>query len=263
MYRAFHERDLDRASRGCDVRRWEAVITSAIAAARRKPLAPDTLSERAAAIGLLIPVLLIGGLSALSSTNGSAAPITIGNIELLAGVGLELFLTVTVGVWLWRSGWRPHRSATLPFHHQDLARGLGLWVSAIFSVAVWAVLCRALLPDLLAISKETELLGAPSFWVSLSFSIYNAIFEELLWLGLGFAALRRFGTFPAAAISIGLRLLAHAYQGPLALVTVLPIGVLFTVYYVRTRRMWPIVVAHAFQDTLALTLLARAAGASS
>jgi membrane protease YdiL (CAAX protease family) len=89
------------------------------------------------------------------------------------------------------------------------------------------------------------------------------VFEELLWLGLGLAAFRRLGIVPAAAVSVGLRLLAHAYQGPLALVTVLPIGVLFTAYYIRTRRLWPIVVAHAFQDTLALSLLARAANLDS
>ena len=135
-----------------------------------------------------------------------------------------------------------------------------MWVSAILSVACWAMVCKAVAPDLLAISKETQLLGAPSFWVSLLFSIYNAVFEELLWLALGMAAFRRFGVVPAAAISVALRLLAHAYQGPLALITVLPIGVLFTVYYIRTRRLWPIIVAHAFQDILALTLLARSAG---
>jgi membrane protease YdiL (CAAX protease family) len=235
------------------------VITTATSTVRRKLLTPDTLSERTAAIGLLIPVLLMVGLAALARTDGSAAPITISDAELLAGLALQLFLSATVGVWLWRSGWRPHRSATLPFHHQDLARGMGLWVSAILSVACWAMLCRLAVPDLLAISKETQLLGAPSFWVSLAFSLYNAVFEELLWLGLGMAAFRRFGVAPAAAISIALRLLAHAYQGPLALVTVLPIGVLFTVYYIRSRRIWPIVVAHAFQDTLALTLLARSA----
>ena len=223
-------------------------------------MTPDALPERTAAIGLLIPVLLTVGVAALTPADGSSAPITVSDAELLWGLVVELFLTATVGVWMWRAGWRPHRSATLPFHHQDLARGMGLWVSAIVSVALWALLCRALFPDLLAISRETQLLGAPRFWVSLAFSIYNAVFEELLWLGLGLAAFRRFGIVPAAAVSIGLRLLAHAYQGPLALVTVLPIGILFTVYYIRTRRIWPVVVAHAFQDTLALTLLARSAG---
>jgi membrane protease YdiL (CAAX protease family) len=40
------------------------------------------------------------------------------------------------------------------------------------------------------------------------------------------------------------------------LVAILPIGVVFTGYYVRTRRIWPVVLAHGFQDLLALGYLA-------
>jgi membrane protease YdiL (CAAX protease family) len=234
------------------------VITATISRAVKRTAA-DLLPERTAAIGFLGPVFLMVGISALAPIDGSSGPITITDAELARSLGLELFLAATLGAWLWRSGWRPLRSATLPFTWQDLARGLGLWVSAILCVVLWALICRAVWPDLLAISRETQMVGAPRFWLSLVFSIFNAVFEELLWLGLGFAAFRRLGVGPAAAISIGLRLLVHAYQGPLAVITVLPIGVLFTLYYVRTRRLWPIIVAHAFQDTLALTLLATAA----
>jgi membrane protease YdiL (CAAX protease family) len=117
------------------------------------------------------------------------------------------------------------------------------------------VTCRALFPDLFRVASQTQITGAPNFSLSLVFSVYNAVFEELLWLGLGITAFRRFGVGWASVISIAMRLLAHAYQGPLALVTVLPVSILFTVYYVRARRLWPVVVAHAFQDTLALSLL--------
>jgi membrane protease YdiL (CAAX protease family) len=34
------------------------------------------------------------------------------------------------------------------------------------------------------------------------------------------------------------------------------VAIVFTVYYVRSRRLWPVIVAHAFQDTLALSILA-------
>ena len=71
---------------------------------------------------------------------------------------------------------------------------------------------------------------------------------------------RRYGDLVAGSISAALRVLAHVYQGPLALVTVLPVAVLFTLYYARTRRLWPVIVAHAFQDTLALSLLALVLG---
>ncbi|HEX2141912.1 MAG TPA: CPBP family intramembrane glutamic endopeptidase [Candidatus Limnocylindria bacterium] len=188
------------------------------------------------------------------------SPIAVTNAELLGGLAIEILLTATVGIWLWRSGWRPHREATLPLQSQDMARGLGLWAGAILSVMGWALVCRILWPGLLAIAEQTQITGAPHFLVSVAFSVYNALFEELLWLALGITAFRRFGIATAAGISIALRLLAHAYQGPLALVTILPIGIIFTVYYLRTRRLWPVVIAHAFQDVLALSFLASSAG---
>ncbi|HSJ74829.1 MAG TPA: CPBP family intramembrane glutamic endopeptidase, partial [Gemmatimonadales bacterium] len=143
-----------------------------------------------------------------------------------------------------------------PFQPFDFARGMVLWAGAIAAVALWVVVCRAVFPHLFAVAKATQILGGPRLFLSLLYSILNAVFEELLWLGLGFAAFRRFGIGVAGTFSAALRLLAHVYQGPLALVTVLPVGIVFTLYYVRTRRLWPVVVAHAFQDTLALGLLA-------
>ena len=221
-------------------------------------LPAEQLSERAATAGLLIPVALMLLLSAVSGLgrDGSTSPIALSDAVLLPGIAIELLMMGTIGWWLWRRGWRPHRTATLPLVQLDVVRGLALWVAAIAAVGIWAALCRTLLPNLFEVAKHTEIVGAPSFWVSLSYSIVNAVFEELLWLGLGFAAFRRFGITVSAAISVVLRLLAHGYQGPLALVTVLPVGIIFTLFYVRTRRLWPVVVAHAFQDTLALSILA-------
>ena len=221
-------------------------------------LPTDKLSERAATAGLLIPVALMLLLSAVAgrARDGSSSPIALSDVVLLQGIAIELLLMATMGWWLWRRGWRPLRTATFPLVQLDVIRGLVLWACAIAAVGIWAALCRALLPNLFEVAKHTEIVGGPRFVVSLSYSVVNAVFEELLWLGLGFAAFRRWGIAVSAAISVALRLAAHGYQGPLALVTVLPVGIIFTLYYVRTRRMWPVVVAHAFQDTLALSILA-------
>src|SRR4051794_7650467 len=220
-------------------------------------LPPEQLSERVAAAGLLLPVALMLLLSALSHKDGSAGPIALSDTVLAQGVAIELALAATMGFWLWRRGWRPFKTATYPFQPLDVARGMILWVCAIAAVAVWVLVCRTVFPHLFAVAKETEILGGPQLSLSLIYSILNAVFEELLWLGLGFAAFRRFGPAISVAVSVALRLLAHGYQGPLALVTVLPVGIMFTLYYVHTRRLWPVIVAHAFQDTLALTLLAQ------
>jgi CAAX protease family protein len=221
-------------------------------------LPAEQLSERVAVAGLLIPLVLMLLLSIVSGRgrDGSSGPIALSDAVLVQGLLIELLLMATVGWWLWRRGWRPLRTATFPLVQLDVIRGLALWVCAILAVGIWASLCRAVLPNLFEVAKHTEIVGGPRFGVSLSYSIVNAVFEELLWLGLGFAAFRRFGNAVSATVSVALRLLAHGYQGPLALVTVLPVGVIFTLYYIRSKRLWPVVVAHAFQDALALSILA-------
>ena len=221
-------------------------------------LPAEQLSERVAVAGLLIPLALMLLLSAVTGPgrDGSSRPIALSDVVLLQGLGIELLLMATIGWWLWRRGWRPLRTATFPLVQLDVVRGLVLWACAILAVGIWASLCRAVLPNLFEVAKHTEILGGPHFALSLTYSVVNAVFEELLWLGLGFAAFRRFGTAVSITVSVALRLLAHGYQGPLALVTVLPVGIVFTLYYARSRRMWPVVVAHAFQDALALRLLA-------
>jgi CAAX protease family protein len=216
----------------------------------------DALPARAAAIGLLIPAFLFTALPALSGINGSSGPIAITSARLARSLFLELVLSATLGAWLWRRGWRPFRTATRPFNWRDLFRGLGLWVTLLVVVVCWAWVCRAVFPTLFGAASEAQITGRPHFGIVVPFVVYNAIFEELLWLGLGFAAFERLGTGLAAGISAGLRLMLHAYQGPLALITIVPVAVIFTLYYVRTRRLWPIIAAHAFQDLLSLGVLA-------
>jgi hypothetical protein len=146
-----------------------------------------------AAAGLLLPVILMLVLSAVTREDGSRTPIAISDALLAQSVAIELVLGLTIGLWLWRRGWRPLETATRPLVPRDVPRGLALWLAAILAVGCWALVCRAFFPDLFRVAEHTQLLGAPRFWVSLGFSIFNAVFEELLWLGLGFAAFRRFG----------------------------------------------------------------------
>ena len=46
--------------------------------------------------------------------------------------------------------------------------------------------------------------------------------------------------------------LVHAYQGPMAVIGILPLGLVFTYYFARSRRLWPAVVAHMIFDTIGL-----------
>lgn len=84
-------------------------------------------------------------------------------------------------------------------------------------------------------------------------SVVNPVFEEFLWLGYGVARLAdRIGLRAAAVLSILLRLGVHTYQGPWAVLGVLPLALAFTWYYGRIRRLWPVNVAHVLLDALGL-----------
>ena len=94
--------------------------------------------------------------------------------------------------------------------------------------------------------------GSAPAWLVIVGVIVNPVYEEFLWLGYGITALQRYGTRTAVLVSVALRLSVHLYQGRMAFVSILPLAVVFTLYFVKTKRLWPIIVAHLLFDTLAL-----------
>jgi membrane protease YdiL (CAAX protease family) len=100
-------------------------------------------------------------------------------------------------------------------------------------------------------------IGPLSLWVVVPMVVVNPFFEEILYLGFTANLLRqRFGYWAAFWSVVAIRLLVHAYQGPLALISILPLAVIITVYYLRTGRLGPIVVAHMIFDLAALLSIA-------
>jgi membrane protease YdiL (CAAX protease family) len=232
-------------------------IIIATTLAIQAPSRLEQLPLRAVVVGLTSPVILaLAVMSFWPETYGGPGEMIVSTARFGRTLLFELFLIATIGVWLWRQGWRPHRTATQAFESADLWRGLRLWLGTLLVCFVWLLFWRAAAPEWTDHAAHIRRIGelAPAIVVPLS--LINAVFEEFLWLGLGVAALRRFGVGFAALVSVSLRTLVHVYQGPLALIAILPFGVVFTLYYVRARRLWPVVVAHACQDLVALGLIA-------
>ncbi len=63
----------------------------------------------------------------------------------------------------------------------------------------------------------------------------------------------RFGTTTAINVSAGIRVFYHFYQGALAVLSITPMALLFGYWFARTGRLWPLIVAHALQDFIALS----------
>jgi membrane protease YdiL (CAAX protease family) len=176
--------------------------------------------------------------------------------HLLGLVAVEVLLAALLIPWLRRRGWSPRDVAGAP-GPADLARGVGLWGLALTcSAATWLIFSLSQPEAAQALADEQRFTGAPPSAVAVILvSVVNPVFEEFLWLGYGVTRLvPRLGLRAAAAVSIGLRVIDHVYQGPWAVLGILPLGVAFTWYFGRTRRLWPVVVAHALFDAVGLVV---------
>ena len=85
-------------------------------------------------------------------------------------------------------------------------------------------------------------------------STVNGIFEEVFVAGYIITALReKRGVWTAINVSTVVRLLYHLYQGPLGIMTVVPVGLLYGYFFARTRQLWPLVLAHVLLDIVGLS----------
>ena len=89
-------------------------------------------------------------------------------------------------------------------------------------------------------------------------STVNGIFEELFVAGYIITALREVrGVWTAINVSTVVRLLYHLYQGPIGVITIIPMGLLYGYVYARTRLLWPLIFAHVLIDIIGLSALGR------
>ena len=101
-----------------------------------------------------------------------------------------------------------------------------------------------------AAANLTEWWAAPVLVLA---ALSYGIVEELVVVGYLLTRLRQIGWGVAAAVagSSLLRGTYHLYQGFGAFIGNVLMGVVFAVFFLRTRRLWPLVLAHTLLDTVA------------
>jgi membrane protease YdiL (CAAX protease family) len=159
----------------------------------------------------------------------------------------EALLLLLLGWFLRVRGWSVEHFAAYP-SGRELAMALGLTV---VSIAAWALPWLLLAPADAGAAAST---GAGLSWPGiLAVSIINPLFEELFLCAyiLPFLACRR-GPAVAVAVSLLVRLSFHTYQGAVGLLAVGLLGLVFSMFYLRTQRLWPILIAHGVLDFIGL-----------
>ncbi len=172
--------------------------------------------------------------------------------EPLTLAALLTFLAVR-GWTLSDIGLRPSAKGTL----LDTLIGLGLALAAYLAYAAAWTAAMTLFPVQLtqaAIAHRSLVAPGIHLTTAVAVSLVNPIFEEIFVCGYVVSALKRARSpmWTAINVSVAIRLLYHLYQGAVGVIGMIPGGLVFAYWYARSDRLWPVIVAHAVADILAL-----------
>ena len=227
----------------------------------RPPAAPQILWFELGLVLLLAfaPGILSLLLVALGDVTNNGQPEQL--LPAIVGSVFTLFLSwspvLLIGYLLVRSGerWRGIGLGRFDWRADGVV-GLGLWVASFVLVLVLARVFEFL--------GQNQVDFLPS-QLPLWFRIVDAfviattagVTEEVVVRGYAQTRLEQL-KMPTAVILLlptALWGLLHLYEGAGPAVTIFCLGLLYAWYYHRTRRLWPIIIAHALFDLAQLTLL--------
>ncbi len=166
--------------------------------------------------------------------------------QLMAWGALALYL-------LWRSGSGPASIGLGKFRiRPDLTRGLGL--AALIGLPGLALYIGARLLGLSAAVEPAEI--NDTWWripLLLAIAFANGWAEEIVVVAFLITRLRQLRITPAVALVISalLRGTYHLYQGYSAGLGNIVMGLVFGYVWLRTGRLWPLIVAHGLIDAVA------------
>ena len=220
------------------------------------------LSAYTAVVSLIEAVLL--GLSGQKvALNRKLSPIDLINFALNLASVFQLVAWGLLALYLlWRSGSSPARIGLGRFRWRpDLLGGLGL--AALIGVPGLGLYLagRALGIGVAVVPSE---LGH-TWWripVLLAVAFANGWAEEIVVVAFLVTRLRQLGMSPAKAVIVSslLRGAYHLYQGFGAGIGNVAMGLVFGFTWWRTRRLWPLIIAHGLIDAVAFVGYALLAG---
>jgi len=136
----------------------------------------------------------------------------------------------------------------------DVVLGLALALACIVATNALWLIAGSLGFAVPAVADAVPISDGLGWPAVVAISAVNPIFEEVFVCAYVIAALSNSrGPWLAIHVSVAIRLAYHLYQGSVGVVGILPMGLMSAYWYARTGRLWPVVVAHAALDFIALS----------
>lgn len=206
-----------------------------------------TTTTPAEAIGI---VTLCFGWFIIVSAHAVSVGFHSGSFSEAGALGLVALEIILAAVAIYVLGSRGFDIASLYPQPSLVGVLAGLVVSAAAFGAAWAV-TSVFDWDYYSLPLERLMGGAPIGLPALVLlGIVNGAYEEMFLLGFLLRGLRGYGLSIAIGVSILVRVLYHLYQGPLGALYVGVFGLVLSLYYVSSGKLFPVILAHAMWDII-------------
>lgn len=174
--------------------------------------------------------------------------------RVVRGIVIEIAIMVIAGWILHLRGWT-FRRLGFQFSCYGLLAGVALFL--VYIVLYWGgyLLVVTVNPAAQHLQVVKMVPAAPAALFILLI-IVNSIFEEAAVTGYVVSALEEQGAALSITASTLIRFLYHLYQGPMASIAILPLGLLFALVYWRWRNLWPLMTAHTIVNILSFAMAA-------
>ena len=213
-------------------------------------------------IEFLVVIMWAFGLPIFSSILSIGAPTeattTFNNAALVSLVVMEVLQSLFL-IWFLRiRGWTLEKIG-LSVTWRTTGAGIALLVVSYAVIYLAQLVANAVIPGDMAAAQQAYPGVARDIGLHFVFiaSTVNGIYEEVFVAGYVISALLPVrGLWTAINVSTGLRLLYHLYQGPIGILSIVPLGLIFGYAFARTRQLWPLILAHILMDIIGLSLAA-------
>jgi membrane protease YdiL (CAAX protease family) len=183
----------------------------------------------------------------------------------VVSIVFQLFLSwspvLVIGFLLTRNRERWPGIGLTRFRSGDLGMGLLLWVASFIVVLVLAQLFQYFG------QREVDFLpeGLPLWFRAIQavlIAVTAGVTEEIVVRGYAQTRLEQLGAPTAVILLLPTALwgVLHVYQGLGAALTIFGLGLMYSWYFHRTRRLWPLILAHVLFDMTQLVLILSGTG---
>lgn len=167
-------------------------------------------------------------------------------MQLWRTVALEAITLAILGLFLKGRGWTLSRLG-LVSHWSDGLWGVALAAGCYYAVMLVLFSVDQMVPGIAQKATQASAMkGTLSIYLVGAIVLVTSFYQEVFVTGYVISALKEKG-LPNAAfhVSIALRLAYHLYYGTIAVVMIIPIGLIFAFWFTKRGQLWPVIVAHA------------------